>query len=185
MWAFLWTQGSPSSTLTARMAGVAAFRESGLFQESAPHPSNGPRSSLYSIRPDAPPEVCGEGAHFLPDPARDPKGSQHGQEGKGVAGEGRGRERGRPRTHVLAEGAPREPGHRRDKSADSPAGRTRVGFGSLPSPLWKIGGLTRWYASVGARDLWCVGRAGRFFTIHQMPAALGRIGVRRRNRQDC
>lgn len=145
------------------MAGVAAFRETGLFQESAPHPSTGPRSFLSSIRPNAPPEVYGDTSSQIP-PATQ-RAANMAKKGRAWQAS-RGRECGRPRTHVLAEGAPREPGHRRDKSADSPAGRTRAGFGSLPSSLWEIGGLTRWYGSVGARDLRCAGRASRFFTVH-------------------
>lgn len=64
---------------------------------------------------------------------------------------GERRERRQPGTHVLAVAAPREPGRRRDKSANCPAGKTRVA-GALPRPLWDAGGLTRWSGSVLARD---------------------------------
>lgn len=49
--------------------------------------------------------------------------------GKGVAGTGAGRKRGQPRTHVLVLPAPREPGLRRDKSWDGPAGKTAQAMG--------------------------------------------------------
>ncbi|XP_073913503.1 LOW QUALITY PROTEIN: uncharacterized protein [Castor canadensis] len=96
------------------------------------------------------------GFAFSPDPARDPGAAwtRPGREGRGR--QGPGRERWRPGTHVLAVAAPREPGCRRDKSADGPAGRTRASPGALPRPLWDAGGLTRWsgLVSAEARDQW-------------------------------
>lgn len=64
---------------------------------------------------------------------------------------GERRERRPPGTHVLAVAAPREPGRRRDKSTNCPAGKTRAA-GALPRPLWYAGGLTRWSGSIRARD---------------------------------
>lgn len=85
-------------------------------------------------------------SHALP---QDPPGTG-GQRREGRGGPGRGGNAGSG-THVLAVAAPREPGRRRDKSADCPAGKTRAA-GALPRPLWEAGGLTRWSGSVSTRD---------------------------------
>lgn len=107
----------------------------------------GPRPGLFPpLRPGRKlPEASGE-SRCPPAPARDPRAK------KGRAWRaGERRARGRPGTHVLAVAAPREPGRRRDKSADCPAGKTRVA-GALPRPLWDAGGLTRWSGPIRARD---------------------------------
>lgn len=99
---------------------------------------------LHSPR-NVPPEVCigrGDASLHIPPKTQGAAKTWPLREGRGRRGSGaEARAAANSRTSCVA--APREPGRRRDKSADGPAGRARAGSRALPSPLWEAGGRTR------------------------------------------
>lgn len=82
-------------------------------------------------------------SHGLPQDPPETRGPR--REGRGRPGRGGS---ARPGTHVLAVTAPREPGRRRDKSADCPAGKTSVAGGTSEAAL----GCWRTDSMVGPRS---------------------------------